>query len=437
MQPAADTSVVVIEHAPDNRAETAYYLYRPSIPRAVNLFSGPIMISPSSRTANFHYAIRNIVSAAEAQERGGHRVVYLNIGDPQAYGFRPPAHIVEAVARALRDDFTGYAHSAGLPDAREAVAAYATGLGVKTGPEQVLMTSGASEAADLILTALVEEGDEVLLPAPGYPLYPAILKKLGAVARFYNLDAAHAWQPLTDEVASLINQRTRALVLINPNNPTGMIIPDETTKELLELAARHELLVIADEVYRELCFGKQPTPASLFAAEMGVPLFTLESLSKTHLVPGWRVGWIRYTCGNKMPDLIRSICRLASGRLCSPTPAQYAVRPALEGDRSFLELFMREIKRRRDFAAASVRSIKRLSCELPEAAFYMMIKADDPQARMDEKFVLDLLEATGVLVVHGSGFDADPRQGFFRLVYLADEEILGTVFQKIGHFLEA
>jgi len=394
------------------------------------------MISPSKRTANFQYAIRNLVSAAEAQERRGRRVIYLNIGDPQAYGFRPPAHVVEAVTRALRDDFTGYAHSSGLWDARLAVAAHATALGAPTDPQQVLMTSGASEAADLVLTSLVEEGDEVLLPAPGYPLYPAILSKLGAVARYYRLDSLSGWQPSPEETGSLVTERTRALVLINPNNPTGSIIPDETTKQLLELASRHKLLVIADEVYRELCFAKQPTPASVLAKEMGIPLITLESLSKTHLVPGWRVGWMRYTHEEQMRDLTRSISRLANGRLCSPTPTQYAVRPALEGDKGFLDEFKRELRDRRDFVVASVRDIEGLSTNVPEAAFYIMIKADDPVERTDESFVLDLLEKTGVLVVHGSGFGADPQQSLFRLVYLADREVLGTVFKKIRNFLD-
>src|SRR6266498_1012440 len=262
------------------------------------------MIVPSTRTANFHYAIRNLVSAAEAHERAGHRIIYLNIGDPQVYGFRPPRHIVEAVTRALRDSFTGYAHSMGLRDARDAVAGYATNLGAPTAAEQVLITSGASEGADLVLTALVNENDEVLLPAPGYPIYPAILSKLGAATRYYQLDDANAWQPSVDELASLINDRTRVLVLINPNNPTGSITSDEVTKQLLELALRHNLLVIADEVYRELCFEKSPTPSSVIAEPMGVALVTLESLSKTHLVPGWRTGWMRFTHADKMHELI-------------------------------------------------------------------------------------------------------------------------------------
>jgi alanine-synthesizing transaminase len=393
------------------------------------------MISPSIRTANFHYAIRNLVSAAEAQERAGRRVVYLNIGDPQAYGFRPPAHVVEAVARALRDSFTGYAHSAGLHAARSAVAVYATGLGAPVTPELVLITSGASEAADLVLTALVNDGDEVLLPAPGYPIYPAILNKLGAIARYYRLQTTRGWQPDTEEIDSLITKRTRALVLINPNNPTGSIIPNETTKEILEVAARHKLLVIADEVYRELCFEEPPVSASVLAQELDVPLITLESLSKTHLVPGWRVGWMRYTHESLMRDLTGAIGRLASGRLCSPTPAQYAVKPALEGSREFQRVFLSELKSRRDFCVERVRMNESLSCEIPAAAFYLMIKAEKLGKRTDEQFVLELLEETGVLVVHGSGFGTAPELGYFRMVYLADEATLADVFDRIDQFL--
>ena len=393
------------------------------------------MISPSTRTANFHYAIRTLVSAAEALEQAGHSVIYLNIGDPQAYGFRPPVHVVEAVAQALRNSFTGYAHSAGLRAARNAVAAYATSLGAPTTPEQVLITSGASEAADLALTALVNEGDEVLLPAPGYPIYPAILNKLAAIGRYYRLDSGNGWQPGMEEIELLITSRTRALVLINPNNPTGSIIPDETTRQILELAARHKLLVIADEVYRELCFEKQPISASVLAQEMEVPVITLESLSKTHLVPGWRVGWMRYTHESRMRDLTEAIGRLASGRLCSPTPAQYAVEPALAGSRKFQLDFLSELKSRRDFCVERVRKNENLSCQTPAAAFYLMIKAEKLGGRTDEQFVLDLLKETGVLVVHGSGFGTDPKQGYFRMVYLADEAALAEVFTRIDQFL--
>jgi len=393
------------------------------------------MIVPAKRTANFTYAIRNIVQAAEALERSGRPVTYLNIGDPQAFGFRPPPSIVEAVQRALADSFTGYAHSAGLPEARESVANYATELGAPTKTDEVIITSGASEGADLVLTALVNPGDEVLLPAPGYPLYPAILNKLGAEARYYRLRESQGWQPSVDEVRSLISRRTKALLLINPNNPTGSVTPDETTRQLLELAAQSNLLVIADEVYRELCFGKPPIASSVLAKTSGAPLITLESLSKTHMVPGWRIGWMRFTNSDKMSDLIAAIMRLASGRLCSPTPTQYAIKPALSGDKDFLQGFIADIERRRDRATDHVRTIEGLSCATPEAAFYMLIKVKDLKGRTDERFVLDLLDQTSVLVVHGSGFGCQENEGYFRLVYLADEATLDTSFHKIGRFM--
>jgi aspartate/methionine/tyrosine aminotransferase len=319
--------------------------------------------------------------------------------------------------------------------ARDAVAAYATSLGAPTTPEQVLVTSGASEAADLVLTSLVNEGEEVLLPAPGYPIYDAILNKLGAKVRYYKLDSTRGWQPDPEQIDSQITNRTRAIVLINPNNPTGAIIPDETIQQLLEVAARHNLLVIADEVYRELCFGEAPTSASVLAQEIEVPLITLESLSKTHLVPGWRVGWMRYTNQQQMKDLTAAIGRLATGRLCSPTPSQYAIEPALTGSREFQKDFLGALKSRRDVCVARVRENENLSCEIPAAAFYLMVKANNLDGRTDEEFVLDLLKETGVLVVNGSGFGADPHEGYFRVVYLADEALLGDVFNRIGQFM--
>src|SRR6266498_1453273 len=335
------------------------------------------MINPSRRTLNYKYAIRNLARSAAILERAGREIIYLNIGDPQKYGFRPPEHLVEAVTRALRNGFTGYSESAGLREAREAVAAYAT-------------TTAATPTN-------------------------------------------------VEEVKRLITKRTRALVLINPNNPTGSITSDSVTRQLLELAVENQLLVISDEVYRELCFGPQPTPASVFARELGLPLVTLESLSKTHLVPGWRVGWMRFTNSEQMTDLITAINRLADGRLCSPTPAQYAVRPALEGDRSFQIQFMSELRRRRDLAVDYVTASGQLSCAIPEAAFYLMVKVDDTveegEGATDESFLLSLLEETGVLVVHGSGFGLPSSPIFFRLVFLANDQVLTRALDRISQFL--
>ena len=395
------------------------------------------MITPSERAANFVYAIRNVVQAAEALERQGRKIIHLNIGDPQSFGFKPPADVIEAVERATREKFTGYSHSAGLLEAREAIARYATALGAETSPDDILTTSGASEAADLLLTALVNPGDEVLLPAPGYPIYSAILSKLGATARYYYLNHQTNWQPSLDEVSSLVNERTRAIILINPSNPTGAITSDETTKSLLELAARHNLLVISDEVYRDLCFEQPPTSASVLAIGTGATVVVLESLSKTHMLSGWRVGWMRFSREKRPRELLGAVIRLAGGRLCSSTLAQYAIQPALEGDRQSINQFIKEIRRRRDLAAKRVAAIDGLSCSLPEAAFYLMIHVADMGGRTDEQFVLDLIESANVLVVHGSGFGCDPQAGYFRMVYLADEQTLATAFDGIENSLRA
>jgi aspartate/methionine/tyrosine aminotransferase len=395
------------------------------------------MIQPSDRATNFHYAIRNVVQAAEAVERQGRKITYLNIGDPQAFGFKPPPDVVEAVAIATREKFTGYSHSAGLREAREAIARYATALGTETSPDDTLITSGASEAADLVLTALVNPGDEVLLPAPAYPIYPAIINKLGAITRYYHLDQETNWQPSVDEVSSLINERTRAIILINPSNPTGAITTDATTKSLLELAARHNLLVISDEVYRDLCFKEPPTSASVLAADSDAAVVVLESLSKTHMLAGWRVGWMRFNRTPQTRDLLAAVIRLAGGRLCSSTLAQYAIQPALEGDRQSIKKFTEELRRRRDLATKRVAAIDGLSCSVPEAAFYLMIHVADMGGRTDEQFVLDLIKTANVLVVHGSGFGCDPQAGYFRMVYLADEQTLGKAFDGIESSLRA
>jgi aspartate/methionine/tyrosine aminotransferase len=393
------------------------------------------MIHPSERAANFHYAIRNVVNAAEALERQGRKIIHLNIGDPQAFGFKPPPEIIDAVARATRDNFTGYSHSAGLRSAREVVAEYATALGTETSPQDVVITSGASEGADLLLTALLNPGDEVILPGPGYPIYAAIINKLGARTRYYYLDQKTNWQPSVDEIRSLINERTKTIILINPSNPTGAITRDETTRRLLELAAEHDLLVISDEVYRDLCFEQAPTSASVLSMGSGATVAVLESLSKTHMLSGWRVGWMRVTPAARTHELMDAVIKLAGGRLCSPTPAQYAIKPALQGDRRSIEEFKEEIRKRRDLAAKRVARIDGLSCSLPEAAFYLMVKVEDMGDRLDEQFVLDLLEASNVLVVHGSGFGSDPRAGYFRMVYLTDEELLDTAFDAIERSL--
>jgi alanine-synthesizing transaminase len=224
-------------------------------------------------------------------------------------------------------------------------------------------------------------------------------------------------------------------VLINPNNPTGSITSHTTAYSLFKLAADHKLPVISDEVYRELCFTEAPASASSLADTLTTPVITLESLSKTHMVPGWRVGWMRFTNPSRMPDVVKAIGKLASGRLCSPTPTQYAIRPALEGSKEFLTTLVEEIRSRRDYAMQRIEAIADFSSDKPAAAFYMMVKVSELRGRTDERFVLDLLDTTGILVVHGSGFGMDPFDGYFRLVYLASEDVLERSFEAFEEFM--
>src|SRR4051812_6072493 len=247
-------------------------------------------IPVASRIGGFVYAIRNIVTEARKVEAAGTRVRYLNIGDPITFGFKTPPHLIEAVDRAIRDGQNGYAPSAGIASAREAVAAECERRGMPLSPDRVIITSGTSEGIELALTALAESGDEVLVPVPTYPLYTAVLAKIGARPVFYRTDPTREWLPDIDHIRSLITERTRALVAIDPNNPTGAVYPPEVRRALVEIADSHNLPLLADEVYADVAFDG-PLPA-IGQHNPDAPVITFSSLSKAYLAPGWRAGWM-------------------------------------------------------------------------------------------------------------------------------------------------
>src|SRR3990170_3683716 len=212
------------------------------------------MIRVADRVDGFVYAIRNIVAEAQKVEAAGRKVRYLNIGDPVRFGFKTPPHMIEAVTRALRDGHNGYAPSVGIPAAREAVAAECAQRGMPVSPDRVVITSGTAEGIELALTAMAQSGDDVLVPTPTYPLYTAVLAKIGARAVFYRTDPANGWQPDLDHIRSLVTPATRALVVIDPNNPTGATYPAATRRALLDIADRSNIPLLADEVYADLAF---------------------------------------------------------------------------------------------------------------------------------------------------------------------------------------
>ncbi len=386
----------------------------------------------AGRISGFVYAIRNIVAEAKRVEAAGTRVRYLNIGDPIAFGFRTPPHMLEAVERALRDGHNGYVPSVGIPSAREAVAQECSRRGMPLDADRVVLTSGTSEGIELALTALAEQGDEVLVPVPTYPLYTAVLAKIGARPVFYRTDPSHGWLPDLDHVRSLISPATRALVAIDPNNPTGAVYPPEVRRALVDIAEANGIPLLADEVYADLAFDG---PVNAIAAHNpDAPVITFSSLSKAYLAPGWRAGWMGVGRTDRLNDVLAAVKKLADGRLCATGPMEYAITAALNGPREHQDAFRAALRERSDLTVSRLNAIDGISVVPPAAAFYAMPKVDLPAGVTDEDYVLELLRATGVLCVYGSGFGAAAADGFFRIVFLADPGELATIYDDIGSF---
>jgi len=392
--------------------------------------SRPIPVA--SKVSRFSYAIRNIVTEAKAVEARGMSVRYLNIGDPCAFGFRTPDHLVQAATEAMRDNRNGYLPSVGILPAREAVAADYAGRGVPVSPDRVLITSGTSEGIELALNALVDQGDEVLVPSPTYPLYTALLAKIGATPRYYRTDPDRDWLPDVDHLRSLVTPKARVLVVIDPNNPTGALYPPSVRRALIDIAERHDLTILADEVYGDLGFdGPAPLLGTL---DLDAPIISFSSLSKAYLAPGWRTGWLVAGATPRLDAVVAAMKKLADGRLCSPGPMQYAVAPALNGDRSHQVAFRAALAERGQITATMLNAIPGMRCVAPKATFYALPMVTLPPGRTDEDYVLALLRQTGILCVHGSGFGVAPEAGSFRIVFLAAPPELQKIYGEIGAF---
>ncbi len=392
-------------------------------------------IRPSARVSGFTYAIRNIVAHAKKVEAAGRKVRYLNIGDPIPFGFKTPPHLIEAVTRALRDGHNGYVPSVGIAPAREAVAADYVARGMPVSADRVVLTSGTSEGIELALSALANPGDEVLVPTPTYPLYTAVLAKIDARAVYYPTRPENAWVPDPGDITRLVTPKTRAIVLIDPNNPTGAIYPESVRREIIDLADRAGIVIFADEVYGDLGFdGPVPLLGSLAP---DAPILSFSSLSKAYLAPGWRGGWLVAGRSGRLNDLVAAIKKMADGRLCSPGPMQYAIEAAMTGDRSHQQAFIGELKLRADLTMNRLKAMPAVSCVAPHAAFYVMPKVQLPAGKTDEDYVLALLNNTGILCVHGSGFGTAADQGFFRIVFLAPPDELAAIYDDMAEFTAA
>src|SRR5581483_2821336 len=389
-------------------------------------------IRASARLQHVHYAIRDLACVADEVASKGHKILPLNIGDPINFDFQTPTHLIEAVHKAMRDGKNGYAPSQGIKEALEAIRSEAERKGISS-IQDVFVTAGVSESVDICLTALLNPDEDILTPCPDYPLYSAVLGKLGIELNTYYLNEEDGWQPDLEDIKRKITSRTRAIVLINPNNPTGSVCSRRMLEEIAELARRHNLVIFADEIYDKLILDDDEQ-ISIAAVAPDVPVVTFGGLSKNYLAPGWRLGW-GIVSGD--PAVVKpyaeGIGKLLRSRLCANHPEQYAIKPALEGPQDHLPEVRRKLRSRRDLTMKWAETTPRVSCVSPRGAFYAFPRIDVPED--DQAFVKDLLIQKHVLVVHGSGFGQRPGTKHFRIVFLPDEKTLARAYESITEFM--
>jgi alanine-synthesizing transaminase len=390
-------------------------------------------IAPATRLENVRYAIRDLASVADRVIAQGHKVLCLNVGDPNIFDFQTPPQLIEAVHKAMRDGKNGYAPSAGIPEALAAIRGEAARKGISS-LQDVFVTSGASESVDICLTSLLNPGDNILTPCPDYPLYSAVLSKLGIGLNPYYLNEEDGWQPELDDIKRKITPRTRGIVLINPNNPTGSVCSQAMLEQIAEVAREHNLVIFSDEIYDKLMLDGDEC-ISMAAVAPDVPVVTFGGMSKNFLAPGWRLGW-SIISGDPavIKPYIEGVHKLLRSRLSANHPEQYAIKIALEGPQDHLVGVCNKLRSRRDITMKYCNSIPHMSCVSPRGAFYAFPKLDIPDE--DETFVKELILQKHVMVVHGSGFGQKPGTKHFRIVFLPDEPTLTRAYEAIGEFMQ-
>ncbi|MFN4196592.1 MAG: aminotransferase class I/II-fold pyridoxal phosphate-dependent enzyme [Caldimicrobium sp.] len=391
-------------------------------------------IQPAFRTNNIEYAIRDIVETSKQAKALGKDLIYLNIGDPVKYNFTTHISLIEAAYKAMLENQNSYSDSVGIPEAISAIENYARKKGIE--PVNIFITQGASEAIEFAIAALINSGENILLPSPCYPLYQAIISKLGIEPRFYILNEEANWDIDIASIRPLIDEKSRAIVIINPNNPTGAVYSRETLTQIVEIAKKHNLVIFSDEIYDQFILDEGTEHISIASLAKDHPVVTFNGLSKCYFAPGWRVGWGIISGDREMlEDYIEAIHKLARARLCAPHPLQYAIPVALLNDNSYLKEVLPILRRRRDLVVEGLNSIPKISCVKPLGAFYAFPKIEIPNIH-DLEFVKRLILEEGVVVVHGSGFGQLIGANHFRIIFLPEEHILIEAIHRIERFVK-
>lgn len=386
----------------------------------------------SKKVAGVEYAIRDIVLAARKVEQKGMKVDYLNIGDPVQFGFQPPDNVKEAMINAIRKGENYYSASEGIKELRVEIAKKENAKGLSISDDDILITNGVSEGLDMVISSIVEEGDEVLLPGPYYPPYASYVRLHGGIPVEFAVDLDNS-TPDIDDIKSKITPKTIAICLISPNNPTGVVFNESSLKKLVEIANQHNLYIICDEIYDQIIFDQKFVGIGKVAGDS--PVIVLNGFSKVHLMSGWRIGYIAFNQSSKLDALRENLPKLARVRIAANLPVQYAALESLRGPQGYIAEFVSELKKRRDLVVKRLNSMPGLSCPNPQGAFYAFPKIETNRFGTDKEFVQKLLETKGVLTVHGSGFGEKYGSGHFRLVYLPSLEILDSAMNKIEEFV--
>ena len=385
----------------------------------------------SNRISNVEYAIRDITLHARQYEKAGKKIIYLNIGDPVKYDFPTPDHIKRALLDAVSSNFNYYADSEGILELREAIVNKESQKGLSVNVEDVLVTNGISEGLDMVAASIVEPNSEILMPGPYYPPYASYVKFYGGKPIEFKLTEDGA--PDLDDIKSKITPKARALVIINPNNPTGEVFNSKNLKQLIDVAAEHDMYIICDEIYDKLVFDREFTGIGKVAKD--APVILLNGFSKVYLMTGWRCGYIcMNTDCQKLENIRNNIPKLARVRIATNLPVQKAAVAALQGPQEYIAETVTKLKKRRDLVVKRLNEIEGISCKLPNGAFYTFPKILNNRWKDDKDFVLNLLDKTGILTVHGSGF-GELGKGHFRIVYLPNEQVLEEAMDKLSDFV--
>ncbi len=392
------------------------------------------------RSMQVEYAIRDVVVPARELEKQGREILKLNIGDPIPYGFQPPQHMIDAMADAAKAGHNGYTASEGDPEFIDAIVNREKRRnGIDYQADDVLVGTGVTEVLQMLLGASILPGDEVLIPGPAYPPYDSLVSYFGGTPIHYRTIEEEDWQPDVDDLRAKITPKTKAVALINPNNPTGALYSESVVKQFADIVGEHQdqCYLISDEIYDEMTFdGTQVASASVAP---DVPMVTLNGMSKVYLAPGWRLGhslWNDPT--GSLAEIKEGCLKVARNRICASSIAQKAAAAALNGPQDHIQAMNDKLRDHRDVTVKRLNEIDGISCAKPDGAFYAFPRIDcmsEGPWNTDKEFVLDFLQEESVLTVHGSGFCPTYGKDHFRIVILPDTPILETAFERLESFL--